>query len=88
MQRQHTLWVINHNADPHEDRYDGEDYFFPYCVPVEIPVEGANLMFGYGEDSKVSTLMRSGSGAPVTVMFESPMMAMPSNDLLWSRQSE
>ena len=60
MQRQQSLWVINRNADPHQDRFDGEDYHFPYAVPVEVPVEGANLMFGYGEDSKVSTLMRSG----------------------------
>lgn len=60
MQRQQTLWVINTNVDPHHDRFNGEDFFFPYHVPVEIPVEGAQLMFGYGEDSKVSTLMRSG----------------------------
>jgi len=60
MQRTQTIWVINGNADPHEDRFNGDDYVFPVGEPVEIPLEGADLMFGYGLKDKTPTLMRSG----------------------------
>lgn len=60
MQRTQTLWVTNRNENPHSDRFDGEDFFFPYGEPVEVPIEGADLMFGYGQADKTSTLMRSG----------------------------
>jgi hypothetical protein len=68
MRHQQTLWVTNTNGEDYEDRFDGEDFYFPaprngVSEPVEIPVEGACLMFGYGEDNKTSTLMRAGKAA-------------------------
>ena len=60
MQREQSLWIVNRNMDAHGDRYDGEDYWFPPNEPVEIPVFGADLMFGYGQTDKTSTLMRAG----------------------------
>lgn len=63
MRHQQTLWVTNNNGDDYEDRFDGEDFYFAKGEPVEIPVEGAQLMFGYGEDNKTSTLMRAGKAA-------------------------
>ena len=63
MRHQQTLWITNQNADDYEDRFDGEAYYFAKGDPVEVPVEGANLMFGYGEDNKTSTLMRAGKAA-------------------------
>lgn len=68
MRHQQTLWVTNTNAEDYEDRFDGEDFYFPGTgnpqhEAIEIPVEGASLMFGYGEDNKTSTLMRAGKAA-------------------------
>ncbi len=60
MRHQQTLWITNMNGEDHADRFDGEDYYFPRGEPVEVPVEGASLMFGYGEENKTSTLMRAG----------------------------
>jgi hypothetical protein len=60
MQRTQTIWIVNGNADTYEDRFDGDDYVFMHGQAVEVPVEGANLMFGYGEPDKKSTLMRAG----------------------------
>jgi hypothetical protein len=63
MRHQQTLWVTNTNGEDYEDRFDGEDFYFARGEAVEIPVEGAQLMFGYGEDNKTSTLMRAGKAA-------------------------
>ena len=61
MQRIETVWIVNGNVgEPHRDRYDGDEYEFPYMQATEVPASGAELMFGYGVESKVSTLMRSG----------------------------
>jgi len=63
MRQQQTLWIVNKNGEDYADRFDGEDYYFAAGEPVEVPVEGAQLMFGYGEDNKTSTLMRAGKAA-------------------------
>lgn len=63
MRHQQTLWITNGNGEDYEDRFDGEDYYFAVGDPVEVPIDGACLMFGYGEDNKTSTLMRAGKAA-------------------------
>ncbi len=63
MRHQQTLWIVNQNGEDYADRFDGEDYYFASGEAVEVPVEGAQLMFGYGEDNKTSTLMRAGKAA-------------------------
>ncbi|SRR6266404_7451588 len=41
------VFVTNTNSFTHQDRYDGEDYVFPPNVPVMIPMDAAEHMFGY-----------------------------------------
>jgi hypothetical protein len=54
------VWVVNGSDRELADRFDGEEYVFPPGKPVEIPADGAKLIFGWGEDNKSRALQRLG----------------------------
>ena len=54
------LFVINRNPEPHQDRYDGEEFTFMPNEAVLVPVEAAVHMFGYGLKDKTDALSRLG----------------------------
>ena len=60
MSRNDYVFVTNRNAFPHEDRYDGRDYFFPQGEKVQVPVEAAVHMFGFGLADQTDALVRLG----------------------------
>jgi hypothetical protein len=55
-----AVFVTNHNAEPYQDRYDGEEYIFQPEKPVAIPEEAAQLFFGYKEPDRTAALQRAG----------------------------
>jgi|SRR5208282_3191604 len=55
-----SIFVINTNAEPHQDRYDGEEYVFPPKEPILVPKEAATHMFGWNMKDKTDTLVRLG----------------------------
>jgi hypothetical protein len=59
------VFVTNTNDEPHEDKYDGEDFVFPPHEPVLIPVDAAVHMLGYGLADKTDTLLRLGKATKV-----------------------
>mgnify|MGYP001611055396 FL=1 len=56
----HEIFVTNHNEFDHQDRFDGQDYFFPKGERVTIPVLAAEHMFGLGRQDKTENLVRCG----------------------------
>lgn len=54
------IFVTNHNDFDHQDRFDGQDYFFPRGERVTIPILAAQHMFGLGNADKTETLIRAG----------------------------
>jgi hypothetical protein len=54
------IFVVNKNSFDHQDRYDGEDFFFPQGERVTIPIVAAQHMFGLGMQDKTETLIRLG----------------------------
>jgi|ERR1700690_1123815 len=60
MDKGEWIWVVNNSGKMHADRFDSVDYDFPPKEAVEIPVEAANLLFGYGIEDKSDTIRRLG----------------------------
>jgi hypothetical protein len=60
MKKSIWVWVINSSDQEFKDRFDGEEYVFPPGEAVEIPGDGAKLIFGWGEDDKYRALQRLG----------------------------
>jgi hypothetical protein len=60
MPRNEYVYVTNRNPFFHEDRYDGQDFAFPPGEKVQIPVEAAVHMFGFGLIDQTDTLVRLG----------------------------
>jgi hypothetical protein len=58
--RNDIIFVVNNNDFTHQDRFDGIDYFFPSKEKVQLPVEAAEHMFGFGKPDKTETLVRMG----------------------------
>lgn len=54
------IFVTNTNDFDHQDRFDGQDFFFPKGERVTVPVLAAKHMFGLGEPDKTDTLIRQG----------------------------
>ena len=54
------IFVTNGNTFDHQDRYDGQDFFFPKGERVTIPIIAAQHMFGLGNADKTETLIRLG----------------------------
>ena len=54
------IFVTNHNDFDYQDRFDGQDYFFPRGERVTIPVIAAEHMFGLGRSDKTENLVRLG----------------------------
>lgn len=54
------IFVTNHNDFDHQDRFDGQDYFFPRGERVTIPVIAAQHMLGLGHQDKTDNLIRLG----------------------------
>lgn len=54
------IFVKNENAFDHQDRFDGQDYFFPKGERVTIPVIAAEHMLGLGRQDKTDNLVRLG----------------------------
>jgi hypothetical protein len=54
------VWVINASDQEFRDRFDGEEYVFPPGEAIEMPGDGAKLIFGWGEDNKARALQRLG----------------------------
>lgn len=60
MEKAQWVWVVNNSGKPHGDRFDSVDYEFAPNEPVELPVEAAQLLFGYGKEDKADTIRRLG----------------------------
>jgi hypothetical protein len=62
MKRPQTVFVVNNSGQDFRDQFDGEAFLFPADAKqaVEIPVEAATLIFGFGEESKLRCLQRLG----------------------------
>ncbi len=56
----HEIFVTNTNDFDHQDRFDGQDYFFPKGERVTVPVLAAGHMLGLGMADKTETLIRLG----------------------------
>ena len=54
------IFVTNHNDFDHQDRFDGQDYFFPKGERVTVPVLAAGHMLGLGREDKTDNLVRLG----------------------------
>lgn len=54
------IFVTNGNDFDHQDRYNGEDFFFPKGERVTVPIIAAAHMFGLGNADKTETLVRLG----------------------------
>ena len=54
------IFVKNCNDFDHQDRFDGQDFFFPKGERVTVPVVAAQHMFGLGLTDKSETLIRAG----------------------------
>ncbi len=54
------IFVTNHNVFDHQDRFDGQDYFFPKGERVTVPMIAAEHMFGLGREDKTENLVRCG----------------------------
>ena len=54
------IFVTNHNDFDHQDRHDGQDFFFPKGERVTVPVISAEHMFGLGRTDKTDNLVRLG----------------------------
>lgn len=52
--------VVNRSDEELEDGFAGVRYRFPVGEPVEIPVEAARHIFGYGEEDREPFLVRLG----------------------------
>lgn len=56
------IFVTNQNDFDHQDRFDGQDFFFPKGERVTVPLIAAEHMFGLGMADKTETLIRAGWG--------------------------
>src|SRR3954468_16351363 len=56
----HEIFVKNENEFDHQDRFDGQDYFFPKGERVTVPVIAAEHMLGLGRQDKTDNLVRLG----------------------------
>src|SRR5258708_6047493 len=56
------IFVTNHNDFDHQDRFDGQDFFFPKGERVTIPMVAAEHMLGLGRTDKTENLIRCGWG--------------------------
>lgn len=56
----HEIFVKNENDFDHQDRFDGQDYFFPKGERVTVPVSAAEHMLGLGRQDKTDNLVRLG----------------------------
>lgn len=54
------IFVTNHNDFDHQDRFDGQDFFFPRGERVTVPVVAAEHMLGLGRVDKTENLVRCG----------------------------
>jgi len=55
-----NVQVVNRSDEELEDGFAGVRYRFPVGEPVEIPVEAARHIFGYGEEDREPFLVRLG----------------------------
>lgn len=56
------IFITNHNDFDHQDRFDGQDYFFPKGERITVPLIAAEHMFGFGREDKTENLIRCGWG--------------------------
>ncbi len=56
------IFVTIHNDFDHQDRFDGQDFFFPKKERVTVPILAAEHMFGLGRQDKTENLIRNGWG--------------------------
>jgi hypothetical protein len=54
------VFVTNTNPGMHQDRYDGDEYFFPPGEAVQLSVPAAAHMLGYGLKDKSEVMSRLG----------------------------
>lgn len=54
------VWITNKNAKAHSDKYNGVIMGFLPHEPVLLPVDVAQVCFGYGEKDKGRCLLRIG----------------------------
>jgi hypothetical protein len=54
------IFVTNTNDFDWQDRFNGEDFFFPKGERVTIPIIAAEHMFGLGRADKTENLVRNG----------------------------
>lgn len=55
-----NVWVVNKTDQELASKWHGQDYSFPVSKPVEVPVEVAQNLFGYGLDDKLEFVVRFG----------------------------
>lgn len=55
-----TVYVTNQSEKPLIYNYDFVDYKFPVNEPVEISVDMARHVFGYGQEDKLPAMVRLG----------------------------
>lgn len=55
-----TVWVTNKGEESFSDSFLGMPYEFKPGIPVAIPEEAAQHIFGYGVENKVPYLTRLG----------------------------
>lgn len=60
MKKTQTVWVKNNGVEPFFNRYDGEDFKIEPGAAVEMTVECAMLVFGFGQEDKSRCLRRLG----------------------------
>ena len=55
-----SVFIRNKSGQHFSDRYDGQDYTFPNGEMVEVPIEAAAHIFGFGRADKRDNLVRLG----------------------------
>ena len=60
MTARNEIFVTNTNDFDYQDRFDGQDYYFPRGERVTVPMIAAQHMFGLGRADKTENLVRAG----------------------------
>lgn len=66
MKHPKTVYILNKTNEEFRDRFDGEDYVFPPNEYVQVPIEAAKLIFGFGEEDKLRAIRRLGWAVTTT----------------------
>lgn len=60
MRKAESIFVRNNGEEPFSDRFDGEDFTIEPGHAIEMTIECAKLVFGFGEDDKARAIRRLG----------------------------